>query len=493
MPTTKLLLEVEEHLKQNREPYLNFLRDLEGGLRKLRTRPEWSSVVYRIYSRAEKQLGNPFKAEQKIAEKLERWRKKIPKTTVAEIHDIIALTIVVTYPSDLPLLAGYLAKNTDSDLSDFHFRRPDDKRFKEENLDELSKGNSRSERDRGYYACHIKVESAKPIYADILCEVQIKTMLHDGWSAKTHDLTYKPGGELDERLGKHIGVLGDVLQLLDDQSELVKELITEKWNMDKSRKAVVRLQLLTTLAEDDAKLPYYGKITELVNKLKTETEYFRYARDADAEYRNFVKAVRDLLAQHGHSRTICRLITLLASVRDTGDLNRYALNEINKWKNHTRTTPQEHTKALLFYALANYVFGQFAEAVKAGEQALRYCAKNNTERLPGVKQTLSYLIAEEYYHHKKTLGTKYAARAKKLIGEVLESCKGQECDPQYLDTKGFIGIACGETESEVKSGLDDCFRALTKINKTDKARRSVAEAFYRLHERRAHRRLLEWE
>ena len=330
------------------------------------------------------------------------------------------------------------------------------------------------------------------MYTDIRCEVQIKTMLHDGWTAKTHDLTYKPGGEVDDRLDKHVGVLGDVLQLLDDQSELIKDLIIEKWNMDKGRRAAVRLALLVNLTEDDKNLPYYKEIVSLVKRIERTSNHLKYARDTDEEYRELMDSVRRIVTNHGHSHAVCRLIALLACVRESGDLNRYALNEVNKWKRSTKRSPTEHGNALLFYALANYLFGDFIEAVKAGEQTLKYCVKKVPPLVTGAKQTLSYLIAEAYYHHRNTLGVTSAAKARQLIDEVMQGYKGAK-PPSYLDTKGFIEIACGETEAEVKKGLSLCQQALNKINKTDKSRRSIAKAFCWLHKRRAYRRLLEWE
>jgi hypothetical protein len=61
-------------------------------------------------------------------------------------------------------------------------------------------------------------------------------MLHDVWGAKTHDLTYKPEAEFDSKLDKHMNILGDVLRLLDDQSEILKELIHDQWNFDKKER-----------------------------------------------------------------------------------------------------------------------------------------------------------------------------------------------------------------------------------------------------------------
>lgn len=472
MSEPRILEEVQDYLSVNRQLYVVCMEDLTRILDQIRYHPEWANVIYRIYSRADKQLGDPFKSPRKIAEKLADWRKKQPGAPASAIHDIIGLTIVVTYPSDLDLLTGYLVKPG--------------------SLPGFKTGTPTRKESGGYHAVHLVVTSVKPASQHIRHELQIKTMLHDGWSAKTHDLTYKPGGEpggeVDDTLGQHMSVLGDVLRLLDDQSELIKALITEKWNMDKTRKGVARRQLLIQLMKGQADLPYHDAITQWGNKIEGNVEYFKNAKDSDNEYQEFFNAVCRIKEEHGYNLSLCRLITLLASVRESGDLNGYTLTEIDNWQAGA-SDEIERCDAYTLRALANFAFGKFADAVTSGEQALAYGSEHGLASVPRVKGVLSYLIAEAHYHHKQKFGSDYVAKARTLIAEAI-TASGDE--PPYVDTKGAIEIVCGETETKVREGLAFCTRALEAVSIED-SRRPVAEAFYRLHERRAFRRLLAWE
>jgi ppGpp synthetase/RelA/SpoT-type nucleotidyltranferase len=105
---TPILKEVRDYLGEHGTRYTTFQGELESRLESLKNHPEWSNVVYRIYSRADKQLGEKFKRPGKIAEKLEEWRKTNPSASVSAVHDIIALTAVVTFPSDVVRFSEYL-------------------------------------------------------------------------------------------------------------------------------------------------------------------------------------------------------------------------------------------------------------------------------------------------------------------------------------------------------------------------------------------------
>lgn len=64
------------------------------------------------------------------------------------------------------------------------------------------------------------MNSAAPI-----CEIQIKTLLHDAWGAKTHDLTYKPSGKIGAELLTSFELLGNNLANLDQQSDALRQSI----------------------------------------------------------------------------------------------------------------------------------------------------------------------------------------------------------------------------------------------------------------------------
>jgi len=62
---------------------------------------------------------------------------------------------------------------------------------------------------------------------------------------------------------------------------------------------------------------------------------------------------------------------------------------------------------------------------------------------------------------------------------------------RFLDTKGFVAIACSDDASEIRAGLEDCRKAIDIT--TTPNEKSAQEAYFKLHERRAFRRLLTLE
>jgi hypothetical protein len=155
---------------------------------------------------------------------------------------------------------------------------------------------------------------------------------------------------------------------------------------------------------------------------------------------------------------------------------------------------EDFARACTQMSLANYVFGQFEDAVRSAEEALAYCETNGVE--PSitniVKMDLSYLIAEARFHHKKKYGSEWAERAKRLIAEVIGSIPPEDEKVDCMDTLGAVEIMCGENEDEVRNGYEICKEANKQLSQ-DHPLKEVADAYFRLHERRAFRRLLEWE
>ena len=81
---------------------------------------------------------------------------------------------------------------------------------------------------QGYFACHYNLRSSDYTTHTPICEVQIKTVLHDGWGAKTHDLTYKSSMDLDPSLVEGFELLGDTLAKIDQQSDLLRKSLENR-------------------------------------------------------------------------------------------------------------------------------------------------------------------------------------------------------------------------------------------------------------------------
>lgn len=185
--------------------------------------------IVKIYGREDRQGGDKFKDVRKIANKFNSYHrgKNNDLGSLWETPDVIGFTVVVSYPSDISSIARII----DGLISQGSFRA---EKIRGEYEDDRSRAPididpeyGRVLADRGYFACHYNVRphsyagDAVPI-----CEIQIKTAMHDAWGAKTHDLIYKSPAPFDPNILKNFEALGDVLAQIDWQSDLLRDTLS---------------------------------------------------------------------------------------------------------------------------------------------------------------------------------------------------------------------------------------------------------------------------
>lgn len=119
--------EVISVMKRWRDPYERFFRDVYRELSEFRHLPQNSQIVYRLYSRVDKQKGNdPLKTVESITRKISKWRRDGSRVTVRDIHDIIAITIVTYFNSEIePLIERLTLKDQFNSFRVKEVRRPD--------------------------------------------------------------------------------------------------------------------------------------------------------------------------------------------------------------------------------------------------------------------------------------------------------------------------------------------------------------------------------
>lgn len=223
------LEEVKEFLSREGQNYRDFLDQVRAACA-LAERQIGPGVIRTIYTRADKQGGLAFKSPEKIAKALAAERVRTPHASPRAVEDIIGLTVVVHYPDEIAHVTTYI----------------------QENLEQVAIKKNEFKKQHGYYAHHMILLSQDVSTIGLYCELQIKTMLHDAWGNKTHDLNYKPQGRIDDRLGRMMQGFGDALQSIEEQSELLRDLIRERWLVERPQLEAVRQRLFETL-------PYWRK------------------------------------------------------------------------------------------------------------------------------------------------------------------------------------------------------------------------------------------
>ena len=237
-----LYSECEKSIKENRKRYEKLLSEVVGLAKHVREHDSLDRL-YRVYSRKDnKNEESDFKKTSKVAEKLAKWRKNYdPKSRPEDLHDIIGITIVVRYNSDIEAVYGMIMNACQSrNLRIIPYLSPDPS---------VPADESRQYKKFGYHARHLVLSSTTLTLGELKCEVQIKTLLHDAWGAKTYSLVYKPPGELTDELRTIMEGFGESLQALEILSELVRTAITRDWNEENELRYTARLAMLSSLEE----------------------------------------------------------------------------------------------------------------------------------------------------------------------------------------------------------------------------------------------------
>lgn len=178
-----------------------------------------------IYSRSQRQGGEEFKEAWKIAQRVDAERARAGRSGffIKDVWDIVALTVVYNYDSECELAAAYAKANGGHIFEIIHHEQ---------------------RTANGYYAHHLVANCKKAACFGRLCEIQLKTVLHDAWANKTHDLTYKPLDQLDPRIQQQMQLIGGILQGVEKQSEILRSLIEEQWEEDSERRSAARRALI---------------------------------------------------------------------------------------------------------------------------------------------------------------------------------------------------------------------------------------------------------
>jgi ppGpp synthetase/RelA/SpoT-type nucleotidyltranferase len=275
---------VERFLQRNGPGYLKLLGAVRGACDEARARLG-AGIVRNVYGRADKQdktdlAEKAFKAPAKIARAVSR----LGHARLEEIEDIIGLTVVVHYPDQVALVEAFVIPLLD-------MRR-------------VRLNVSKEKKERGYYATHIVFQSDHTDHQNLRCELQIKTMLHDAWAAKTHDLIYKPQTAHDSRFDRMMGLFAESLQGIEILSETLRDMIEERWAAESQWRRILRRTMFDSVpAWVDEDLP--AGAAEIRAKLIAEAEKLERSANDD-------EAIQSIASQiNGLSRTNRREAYLL--------------------------------------------------------------------------------------------------------------------------------------------------------------------------------------
>lgn len=483
------LLRVSKYMDQGgkRKKYKDLQNSVKLFFQQARYRQELSGCVQSVFSRADSDENQPIKSDKKIAIKLHKWRNDPRDTKIyqpGDIHDIAAASVICYYPSDLEKLVDFI--KVIGGTADFSFREPD---YRD------------PQKSAGYSAYHVVVDGAGR-FAGLKCELQLKTILTQAWGTKTHDLTYKPAGSIDQRLTIHMQKLAQTLNLLDEQSELLKQLITDAWLLDVKRRKSARMAMIFQLKSEPCERTV--NILHFFNAHESELATRELEDAIVGEFESMLDAYQ---VEKGYGANYCRLMAIFALNRDYADLNDRALDALDSWRDEiSLAVPSSGTgvserSIVIQRSVTAMALGEYDEAINDGTWILDSFKKEHDELgIIKASANLAYFQSEACYHRHydeaiggglvdATASFKCGTDALQLIDEIEGKSLPDEVLGPIIDTLGAVRICCGESADVVRCGLKICARARDAALGSDAE--GVTQAFYDLHEKRAFRRILE--
>lgn len=473
MSHSHILSSVDKHMTQRRKgAYTELYNLVENACIQIQAKLG-VNVVRTVYGRSAKQ-GDIFKTNIKIAKKIVKKHKEGNYSySVNNVRDIIGLTAVMQYPDQVDTFLQELKAQLEaSDLS----------------IDKVE-----PIRRPGYYATHVDITSNVPPHLGLFCELQVKTMLHDAWAAKMHDLNYKPEGELDPRLDRMMQVIADTIESIEIQSQTLRELITERWYAEKLWRKAARLRMFESMPAwltsrekmDDAVLAVLESMVRDKDILSAAASDSKVLKDTQREIAASCKKLpRDLWV----------LFSYLASLTGSGQICDFASLKIADWLsdlNDSEVAKNEQLQSDIYSApLACSAFGDLDRAIEVSRSILDRFHTLSEHSIRVVKWNLANFLVERQYFLPEAPSV--AAETKSEIEALLIECEPlRQLDPSgFFDFEGMMIVSFSNDPIELKQAIKLIEKGVEGIAEDEK---EFAEAFLELHSRMAWRRLLKVE
>ncbi|HMG47949.1 MAG TPA: hypothetical protein VK614_10875 [Allosphingosinicella sp.] len=424
-----------------------------------------NSVILRVYSRADKQGGQKLKDVAKIADAIEG---AVTENALRELDDIVGLTIVVQYPDQLDIVADRLT----SALAPIQIEQID-----------------RKDLSGAYYAKHVTYRSARTPHQGLRCEVQCKTMLHDAWAAKMHDLTYKPQGTMDPRLKRLVEAISTTLEGLEQQSQIARDIIVARQNVEQ-RPFQESLKLLHAelVRTSQGQWAARGALKGLEGLWSEIDAAEAGTGELDGrEFDSLANRIRVAAANTKSLRVRWILAVRLVAIRIRPerlvlltDLADMMLDEAADLLQRKYLTQHE----LRLFPIGFYAVGDFARALEYVDKVLAQAdaLKLNVESRRALKfNKASWLLERESLRPSKpAVAKKVRAEVDGLLNE-LRGSTALSRHGELDDTEGLLLIVYGTTKGEVRCGIEMCNVAARKAQGAGEQAIANAYADWRTH------------
>lgn len=446
---------VRTFLSEERERFVRDLRAIRG----LVEQRIGKLPVYKIYSRGDHQYGEELKHARKVRLKFNQYFVERNKAagSLWTVPDIIGFTIVVTYPSDITSICRILDELVDRKhlvtaplgIAAVAGSTSAADRLREADAEQRAKALIETRFGRpivtdGYFACHYNVRTKGVGAQRPMCEIQIKTVLHDAWGAKTHDLTYKPSGRTSQELIDSFNLLGDTLAKIDQQSDLVRRSIERTSHVREAKKRHIQIAVIASAARSTAQ-----ESPELIGLIE-QIETFDEDAGADA-----IEGPLNRLLElfDDQPQFVCVAMCLLSICTKDGATFEQAQETIETWY-ESASEPLERVFVRSIAALASYSAGDVSGAIEAAEQAIELIERIDSKALddgdhPKLARLANSILTSLAYYHADRVGSHDGklGRSRELAPEYLAR------SIPYRQQIGLLPVGLDSTDEEIEAAL----------------------------------------
>ncbi|MBW8321522.1 MAG: hypothetical protein K0M49_07525 [Arenimonas sp.] len=470
---------VVKFLREEKDRYINDYKEI----RQIVVDNLGKNSYYKVYGREDRQPGEYLKAARKIKLKFDKHHRdtNLMEGSIWTTPDVVGFTIVVLFPSDISEICAVIDRLIDSkkikaaplsrESTTIEFGSP------------ISTIYGRRITKGGYFACHYNIVTGGIVdYRKPIIEIQIKTVLHDAWGLKTHDLTYKSTGRSNKDLVRNFNLLGDSLANMDMQTDILRKGITKNSSIliakeDNISRNQLEHEIELLKIEDEPYKGIYDSVKAINNKSRREE----------------IESIESKIWDCGTSRIrlVARLYFYLALKCSIEKTYSHALDVFSIWLEHEKS-PLGRAVAHHIVALAALNRRQFGPAIESAESALELLDSLDTtdfspsehatytDRLSRVLNLLAYCHAsligshEGDYRDSRTAAQIYietlvAQQAK--IGALSQGIfsPAEEIEAVLIADNGWDSYCHLDTEMYVRSQLaDDEYQLQSIRNRVEK-------------------------
>jgi len=202
---------------------------------------EFADTVKNILSKAIEQSAIKIHSIQSRAKSPQSLIRKIERATppftdpLRQVTDLSGVRVITYFPTDLDAVAELVVKSFSVD---------------EENS--IDKRKASDPTRFGYSSLHyvVQLDSVRSgqveyrRFADLKCEIQIRTILQHAWAEIEHDIEYKAEIDIPIEIRRRFAILSGLLELADREFESIRQ-----------EEEVIRRRIATSLSEDKLKIP----------------------------------------------------------------------------------------------------------------------------------------------------------------------------------------------------------------------------------------------